>query len=61
MAIADVYDALVSERPYKNAFSHEKAMEIILSGKGTHFDPILTDLVFKISEKFKEIAAAIKE
>jgi len=44
MALADVYDALVSERPYKKAFSQEKAKEIILEGRGTQFDPVLTDL-----------------
>jgi len=44
MAIVDVYDALVSDRPYKGAFSHEQAIEIIKNGKGTHFDPILVDL-----------------
>ena len=46
MAIVDVYDALVSERPYKKAFSHEIAVEIIVGDAGKHFDPILVD-VFK--------------
>jgi putative two-component system response regulator len=44
MALADVYDALTSDRPYKNAFSHETAVAIILEGKGSHFDPVLTDV-----------------
>jgi putative two-component system response regulator len=44
MALADVYDALTSARPYKNAFSHDTAVGIILEGKGTHFDPVLTDI-----------------
>jgi HD-GYP domain-containing protein (c-di-GMP phosphodiesterase class II) len=44
MAIVDVYDALVSNRPYKGAFSHEQAIEIIKNGSGTHFDPMLVDL-----------------
>jgi putative two-component system response regulator len=44
MALADVYDALTSDRPYKNAFTHETAVSIILEGKGTHFDPVLTDV-----------------
>ena len=44
MAIVDVYDALVSERPYKKAFSSEEAIQIIKDGKGVHFDPVLTDL-----------------
>jgi len=53
MAIADVYDALVSERPYKNAFIHEEAVKIILDGKGTQFDPALIDLFANISDKYK--------
>jgi len=54
MAIADVYDALVSERPYKIAFTHEKAVEIIAAGKGTHFDPNLVDVFLEISDKFRK-------
>lgn len=53
MAIADVYDALVSERPYKKAFSHEEAVKIILEGKGTQFDPVLIDLFINICNKYK--------
>jgi putative two-component system response regulator len=44
MALADVYDALVSERPYKKAFSHAEAVKIIQDGRGTQFDPVLTDI-----------------
>ena len=51
MAIADVFDALISERPYKKAFAHEEAVKIIIDGKGTHFDPVLVDLFIKINEK----------
>jgi len=51
MAIADVYDALVSERPYKRAFSREEAVKIIIDGKGTQFDPVLTDLFMNIYDK----------
>ena len=43
MMLADVYDALTSERCYKKAFSHEKARSIILEEKGTHFDPKVVD------------------
>ena len=39
MAVADVYDALISKRVYKPAFSHEKAVDIIKGDSGTHFDP----------------------
>ncbi|MCL2226145.1 MAG: response regulator [Oscillospiraceae bacterium] len=55
LAIADVYDAIISERVYKNALSHSEAVEIILESKGTHFDPVLTDLFTKISDEFEEI------
>ena len=56
MTLADVYDALVSERPYKKAFSHEEAMEIISQGRGTQFDPLLTDLFIGISEDIKTVS-----
>jgi putative two-component system response regulator len=49
MAIADVYDALVSERPYKKAFSHKDACDIILNGRGSHFDPVIVDVFSEIS------------
>jgi putative two-component system response regulator len=57
MAIVDVYDALVSERPYKKAFSHEGAVQIIRNGKGTHFDPVLVDLFVMVSDEFRKAAA----
>jgi putative two-component system response regulator len=53
MAIADVYDALVSERPYKKAIPHEDAVKIIIEGKGTQFDPTLIDLFEGVSERFR--------
>jgi putative two-component system response regulator len=56
MAIADVYDALISERPYKKAFSHEEAVDIIVSGRGTHFDPDLTDLFLSVADLFNGAA-----
>jgi len=55
MAIADVYDALVSDRQYKKAFTHEDAVRIICEGKGKHFDPVLVDLFMEISDEFKKI------
>jgi putative two-component system response regulator len=54
MAIADVYDALVSERPYKKAFTHEEAVNIILSDSGKHFDPDLAKLFADVSGEFNE-------
>ena len=60
MAIADVYDALVTDRPYKKAFPHEKALQIIMEGKGSHFDPVLVDLFGTINHEFEKIAAGCK-
>ena len=56
MAIVDVYDALVSDRPYKKGFSHEKAVSIILESKGTHFDPDFVDLFLYVSDDFNAIS-----
>ena len=53
MAIADVYDALVSERPYKKAFTHEEAVQIITRQKGTQFDPKLVDVFMTVAEQFR--------
>jgi len=60
MAIGDVYDALVEPRPYKDAFTHERARCIILEGKGKHFDPLLTDLFEAIHDEFEKISMEIK-
>ncbi len=56
MAIADVYDALISKRIYKPAFPHNKAVDIILKGRGEHFDPLLVDTFSTIQDRFKNIA-----
>lgn len=53
MALADVYDALRSKRVYKPAFSHEMAMEIIVEGRGKHFDPALVDLFAVFHHEFE--------
>ncbi|MCL2718734.1 MAG: response regulator [Lachnospiraceae bacterium] len=55
MAIADVYDALVSDRPYKKAFTHERAVEIMLENKGTHFDPQIVDVFIAVNRLFAEV------
>lgn len=57
MAVADVYDALISERIYKKAMSHEAAAAIIVQGKGSHFDPDLVDAFVAIQSDFRHIAA----
>jgi putative two-component system response regulator len=56
MALADVYDALISKRIYKPAFSHEKAVQIIASEKGRHFDPELVEVFLSCERQFHEIA-----
>ncbi|MFA9464755.1 MAG: two-component system response regulator [Velocimicrobium sp.] len=56
MAIADVYDALISKRVYKPPFSHKKAVQIILEERGAHFDPEIVDAFLEINEDFRKIA-----
>ncbi|MCL2182204.1 MAG: response regulator [Chitinispirillia bacterium] len=60
MAIADVYDALRSDRPYKTAFTHADAVKIIMEGKGTHFDPVLVDLFLGVADEFDKTAERLK-
>ena len=55
MALADVYDALRSKRPYKDAFSHEKACRIITEEAGRHFDPVIVDAFTAVAAEFAEI------
>jgi len=57
MAVADVYDALISKRVYKPAFTHETAMELIRQGSGEHFDPDVVDAMLMVEEQFMDIAA----
>ena len=57
MAVADVYDALISRRVYKESMSHQEAVKIILEGRGTHFDPDIVDGFLEIESNFMEIAA----
>lgn len=56
MALADVYDALISKRVYKPAFSHDKAKEIILAGDGSHFDPAVVEAFLNCEQMFVSIA-----
>jgi len=58
MAIADVYDALMSERPYKKAFTHEQAVEIISKDSGTHFDPKIADAFLNVAEDFRALSSS---
>lgn len=53
VSIADVYDALISERAYKKAFSHEKALEMIVNGECGTFNPLLLETLVEIQPKLK--------
>jgi len=59
MAVADVYDALVSERPYKKPFTHEQAVEIIGKGSGTHFDPKIAEVFLNVADDFRAKSASV--
>jgi putative two-component system response regulator len=59
IAIADVYDALRSRRPYKEPFSREKAKSIILEEKGLQFDPELVDIFLTVEPEFDEFCKSI--
>lgn len=54
VALADVYDALVSERPYKETYTHDEAMQMILNGECGCFNPLLLECFTDISENIKE-------
>lgn len=56
MAVADVYDALISRRVYKEGMPHEKAVQIMVEGRGSHFDPDIVDAFLEIQEEFRTIA-----
>jgi putative two-component system response regulator len=52
MATVDVYDALVSERPYKKAFTDDEAVRIIMDKSGTYYDPKITEVFYKVKDLF---------
>ena len=56
MALADVYDALISRRVYKEGMSHEQALDFISEGRGKHFDPDMVDAFLLIHQEFRAIA-----
>ncbi|KAB2969031.1 two-component system response regulator [Zoogloea sp.] len=56
MAVADVYDALISPRVYKPAFSHEQAVSELSAGRGSHFDPDILDAFLALQDEFRSIA-----
>jgi putative two-component system response regulator len=57
MALADVYDALISRRVYKPPFTHEHSVQLIQKSSGTHFDPDLVEAFDAVQEDFRRIAA----
>jgi len=59
MAIVDVYDALVSERPYKKAFSDEEAVQIIMDNAGVHYDPKIAEVFLSVKDQFKAVRAKL--
>ncbi len=61
MAVADVFDALVSRRSYKQPFTFEKAMSIIKEDAGTHFDPVVAEVFLGAQDKVREIAEEFKD
>ena len=61
MAVADVYDALISRRVYKPAFTHQQALDVMRKGRGTHFDPDVLDAFFEIEGQFAAIAEEFRD
>ncbi|HBW34760.1 MAG: chemotaxis protein CheY [Peptococcaceae bacterium BRH_c23] len=61
MALSDVYDALISKRVYKNALPHDEARNIILEGRGTHFDPDIVDAFIITEVKFIKIMSRFRD
>jgi putative two-component system response regulator len=61
MAVADVYDALITKRVYKPAFTHAESMEIIKKGRGNHFDPDVLDAFVAIETEIQDIARRFQD
>jgi putative two-component system response regulator len=61
MAVADVYDALISRRVYKDGMSHDDAVAIIADGRGVHFDPDIVDAFLAIQDEFRAIATRFSD
>jgi putative two-component system response regulator len=61
MAIADVYDALISKRPYKKAYCHDDAVRMMSEERGSHFDPDVLDTMLSIADQFEAIARCYRD
>jgi len=55
MALVDVYDALISERPYKKAFTHADSVAMIMENSGIQFDPSISDIFYSVSDQFEMV------
>jgi putative two-component system response regulator len=60
MTIVDVYDGLISARPYRDPLSHAVAERIIVGSSGTSFDPVLVEIFKLVTQAFSEIALRVK-
>lgn len=60
-SVADVYDALISKRVYKEAFTHDVAKKLIVDGRGSQFDPRVVDGFLELEDQFREIVAGYRE
>ena len=61
MAVADVFDALISKRCYKDGFSFEKSMDIIREASGTHFDPLVAGAFLNASGEVRKVVEQRQE
>lgn len=61
MAVADVYDALRTTRPYKKKFTHQESVSIIKEGSGNHFDPSIIEVFLENQKQFDEISEHLKD
>jgi len=61
MAVADVYDAMISRRPYKNAMDHDYVTKVISSGRGSHFDPNVVDAFLDLQDMFDRISLKLED
>ena len=61
MAVADVYDAMISRRPYKNAMDHSYVTQVISRGRGSHFDPTVVDAFLDLQDMFDRISIKLED
>ncbi|MEI7428832.1 MAG: hypothetical protein WCL27_00145, partial [Betaproteobacteria bacterium] len=59
--VADVYDALITKRVYKEAYPHDESIQMMLAERGSHFDPEIIDVLASIADKFEAIALRFKD